>query len=134
MKKDALRKFQRLFESQRNQVLAQRSLASAELSVNPDDRYDEVDQATTDMEQLMRMRLQSRQAVHLRKLEEALRRIEQGTYGECVDCGDDIEIRRLEARPTTTLCVYCKEEQERREFHQVPLHERLVASGNPSHY
>jgi DnaK suppressor protein len=62
------------------------------------------------------MRLLNRETLYIKKLDEALRRIEEGTFGECDDCGEDIEIRRLEARPTATLCVSCKEEQERKEI------------------
>jgi DnaK suppressor protein len=42
-------------------------------------------------------------------------RIEDGTFGSCGDCEEPIEVRRLEARPMSTLCVACKEKQEHRE-------------------
>ena len=46
------------------------------------------------------------------KIDEALLRMEDGTYGVCEECGDDIGVDRLKARPVTTLCVRCKSEQE----------------------
>src|SRR5262249_9478162 len=104
-----------IFESQRRSLLFNDKVVHESFSVCSDDRYDEVDQATTDVEQSMRMRLLNRETLYLKKVEEALRRIEEGTFGECNACGEDIEIRRLEGRPTATLCVACKEEQERRE-------------------
>lgn len=118
MNKDKLKKFKRLFESQKSGLLFSDRIVRDDFGVCEDDRYDEVDQATTDVEQSMRMRLRNRETLYLKKLEEALRRIEEGSFGECDECGEDIELRRLEARPTATLCVGCKEEQERQEsFH-----------------
>jgi DnaK suppressor protein len=116
MKKETIKKFRKIFESQRDRILMSTRVVCDDLTVCPDDRYDEIDQATTDIEQSMRMRLRSRERLYIRKVEEALKRIEEGTFGECEDCGEDIELRRLEARPTATLCVSCKEEQERKEI------------------
>jgi DnaK suppressor protein len=115
MKKDKLKKFKRIFESQRKSILFNDRVIREDFSVCADDRYDELDQATTDIEQSMRMRLCNREILYIKKIEEALKRIGDGTFGQCEECGEDIELRRLEARPTATLCVSCKEEQERRE-------------------
>lgn len=115
MRKDTVRKFKRIFEAQRDRILFNDRVVREDFSVCADDRYDEIDQATTDIEQSMRMRLLNRETLYIKKIEEALKRIEEGTFGECEDCGEDIEVRRLEARPTATLCVSCKEEEERRE-------------------
>ena len=92
-----------------------------DFNVNDDDKYDEVDQATTDTEQAMRMRLRNRELLYLKKIDQALKRIEDGLFGQCDTCEEDIEVRRLEARPTATLCIACKEEEERMEV--------LTASG-----
>lgn len=116
MNKEKLKKFKRIFEAQRKSLLFSDKVVREDFSVNADDRYDEVDQATTDVEQSMRMRLRNRETLYVKKLDEALRRIDEGTFGECTECGEDIELRRLEARPTATHCVACKEEQERREM------------------
>jgi DnaK suppressor protein len=115
MNKEKLKKFRRIFESQRQSLLFNDKIVREDFGVNGDDRFDEIDQATTDVEQSMRMRLRNRESLYIKKVEEALRRIEEGSFGECEECGEDIELRRLEARPTATLCVSCKEEQERRE-------------------
>ena len=63
----------------------------------------------------MRMRLRNRESLLIKKIDEALVRIEEGTFGLCEACEEDIEIKRLEARPTATLCISCKEDQERME-------------------
>jgi DnaK suppressor protein len=116
MKKDKLKKFKKIFEAQRSALLFSDRVVREDFNVNGDDRFDEVDQATTDMEQSMRMRLRNRESFYIKKVEEALKRIEEGTFGECTECGEDIEARRLEARPTATHCIACKEEQERKEM------------------
>jgi len=115
MRKDKLVKFRKMFEKERNNLLFSDRVIREDFGVCNDDRPDELDQATTDSEQAMRMRLRNRETLYLKKIEEALTRIEAGEFGECETCGEDIEVRRLEARPTATLCVACKEEQERRE-------------------
>lgn len=115
MQKETARKFQRIFEAQRKSILFNDRVVREDFSISPDDRYDEIDQASVDIEQSMRWRLRNREAYFIKKINEALKRIEEGTFGECEECGEDIELKRLEARPTATLCVSCKEEQERKE-------------------
>ena len=61
----------------------------------------------------MRMQLKNRETFTLKKINEAIQRIEHGTYGQCESCEEPIELRRLQARPTTTLCIACKEEEEK---------------------
>ena len=115
MTKERMKKFKKIFEAQRKAILFNDRIMREDFEVCADDRYDEIDQATTDMEQSMRMRLRNREILYIKKVDDALTRIEEGSFGECDECGEDIELRRLEARPTATLCVGCKEEQERKE-------------------
>jgi len=61
------------------------------------------------------LRIRDREAKLIRKIREALGRLEQGTFGICEECGEEIPLRRLRARPVTTLCIECKEEQEAEE-------------------
>ncbi len=51
----------------------------------------------------------------LDKINKALVKIDDGTFGVCEECGEEISVKRLEARPETTLCIKCKEDQEREE-------------------
>ncbi|HAR44128.1 MAG TPA: conjugal transfer protein TraR [Bdellovibrionales bacterium] len=115
MRKDKLKQFKRLFEAQKRNILFNDRVIREDFSVSNDDRYDELDQATSDSEQYMRMRLRNREILYIKKIDEALKRIEEGVFGECDECGEPIEVRRLEARPTATLCVGCKEDAERKE-------------------
>lgn len=115
LKETTLNRFKKVFEEQRSAILYNDKVLRDDFAVNEEDRFDEVDQATTDVEQSMRMRLRNRERLYLKKIEEALERIADGTFGECSSCGGEIGIGRLRARPTATLCVSCKEEEERKE-------------------
>jgi len=117
MRKETLNRFKKMFVGEKRKLLFADKILRDEFSVNADDRFDEIDQATTDVEQSMRMRLCNRETLYLKKVEDALQRIEDGTFGLCESCEEDIGLKRLEARPTATLCVSCKEEQERKEVH-----------------
>lgn len=116
MRKDILKKFRKKFEEQKKNLLFNDKVMREDFQVNQDDRYDDVDQATSDVEQSLRMRLRNRELLLVKKIDEAIERIDEGSFGECESCQEDIEVRRLEARPTATLCIQCKEDQERREL------------------
>jgi DnaK suppressor protein len=73
---------------------------------------DEADRATQEEEQVLEQRIRDRELKLLHKIEAALRRIEDGSYGYCESTGEPIGVRRLLARPTATLSL---EEQERHE-------------------
>ncbi|MBC7386763.1 MAG: TraR/DksA family transcriptional regulator [Cryobacterium sp.] len=117
MRKETLNRFKKMFVEEKRKLLFSDKILREEFSVNADDRFDEIDQASTDMEQSMRMRLCNRETLYLKKVDQALARIEEGTFGLCDSCEEEIGLKRLEARPTATLCVSCKEEQERKEIH-----------------
>ncbi len=118
MKAEMILKFKGMFEEQRRNVLFNNSLISEDFQLTRDDMLDEADMTSSEMETSMRMRLRNRETLFLKKVDEAIQRIAEGSFGECESCGEDIEGKRLEARPTTTMCVSCKEESE----HQEHLH------------
>jgi len=60
-------------------------------------------------------RIEERQSRLIRKIKDALMRLEDGTFGICEECGEEISDQRLEARPIATLCIKCKEKQETEE-------------------
>jgi len=76
---------------------------------------DSVDQASADTDRGIAVQMRNRDRVILREVEQALRRIENGTFGECERCGEDISEPRLKANPSTTLCINCKAELESEE-------------------
>jgi len=76
---------------------------------------DPADRASVESEQFFALRLRDRERKLKAKIREALARIENGTYGICEECGGEIGIERLKARPVTSLCIECKSKQEERE-------------------
>jgi len=76
---------------------------------------DEMDVATGDTESALATKLLKRKTSYLKRIDYALDKIENNTYGICENCGDDINNKRLLARPMALLCITCKEEQEEAE-------------------
>ncbi len=73
------------------------------------------DRATQESEFSLELRTRDRERKLIRKIDEALKRIEDGTYGFCLETGEPIGVKRLEARPVATLSVEAQERRERRE-------------------
>lgn len=73
---------------------------------------DPADRATAESDRAFTLRLRDRERRLIRKIQAALQRIEDGTYGICEECGEDISLPRLKARPVTRLCINCKARQE----------------------
>ncbi|GAB7023438.1 RNA polymerase-binding protein DksA [Salidesulfovibrio brasiliensis] len=73
---------------------------------------DPADRATAESDRAFTLRLRDRERKLIKKIQQALQRIEDGDFGICQDCGDDISVPRLKARPMTTLCIECKSKQE----------------------
>lgn len=87
----------------------------SELDVKEEELADTVDRSTVETERNFTLRLRDRERKLLKKVEDALDRLEKGDLGDCSQCGQRIGISRLKARPVATLCIDCKEEQEQRE-------------------
>lgn len=73
---------------------------------------DPADRATAESDRSFTLRIRDRERRLIHKIQEAIRRIDDGVYGICEECGEDIGVPRLKARPVTTLCVSCKARQE----------------------
>jgi len=73
------------------------------------------DRASQESEFTMELRTRDRERKLIKKIDEALNKIDTGEYGYCEQCGVEIGVRRLEARPTATLCIDCKSLDEIRE-------------------
>jgi len=76
---------------------------------------DPADRATLESDRNFMLRIRDRERKLINKIREALQRIEDGSFGICDSCGDDIDIERLKARPVTTLCIECKRKEEAQE-------------------
>jgi len=101
--RDLLLEEKNLLLKQKNECVATEKLADA------------TDQAVEDQEKELNSRFNTRRFNLLKKIDKALKQIEDENYGICESCGGDIEEKRLLARPTATCCVECKIEQERKE-------------------
>ena len=86
-----------------------------DLNISTDDLPDEADLATSVINQSLTFELRNRERTMIAKINTALQRIQEGTFGMCGTCDEPIEKRRLEARPFSTLCVSCQEQDEHRE-------------------
>jgi len=114
-KKD-IEKFKLQLETMRDSVYqnAKKTLTD-NMVLDPNDLPDEMDLASSEALQSFEFRLRGREKAHLTKLTLALRKIDDGSFGTCVECDEPINKKRLEARPETQLCIRCKEDQERDE-------------------
>lgn len=76
---------------------------------------DPLDRASLESDRNFQLRLRDRERKLLKKIDDAIRRIETDTYGICEICGSEIDYERLRARPVTTMCIDCKNDQEEEE-------------------
>ncbi len=86
-----------------------------ELSGTNESFADPADRATAESDRAFTLRIRDRERRLIKKVKEALQRIEDGTYGLCEECGEEISLSRLKARPVTRLCINCKAKQEQDE-------------------
>ena len=87
----------------------------AHLQAETENHPDLADRATSETDRALELRTRDRQRKLISKIDEALRRIEDGSYGYCEDTGEPIGVARLEARPIATLSLEAQERHERRE-------------------
>lgn len=88
------------------------------------------DQASLESERSFELRIKDRERKLISKVYEALKKIEDGTYGICESCGDSIGVKRLMARPVTNLCINCKSEMEAEERKEETLAQQTARGGN----
>jgi DnaK suppressor protein len=116
MNKAQLKKFRALLEEKRDEIVKKaKQTLDEDMTLDANDLPDEMDLASSEYLQSFTFRLRGREKSFLDKITKALAKIDDGTFGTCEECGEDISIKRLEARPETTLCIRCKEDQERME-------------------
>lgn len=108
MNKKDLNNFKTLFSEMKQKII--RSISNKDLEADVDgDEVDEVQARTiTDVAE----KLSKREIQKLDKINVALKKIEDGSFGECESCGEDIGKKRLEALPGVEFCIACAEEQE----------------------
>jgi DnaK suppressor protein len=101
---------------QRDQLYGnQKKALGGDIHLDPDDFPDEIDTASSEINLQFTGRLREREQGLLAKIDTALQKMDDGEFGECVSCGEDIGVKRLRARPVAELCIDCKAEQEKLE-------------------
>ncbi len=114
MNKATLKKFKTLLTDKRDEILKKaKQTLEQDMALDTDDLPDEMDLASSEYLQSFTFRLRGREKAFLEKIQKALAKIDEGTFGVCEECSEEISVKRLEARPETTLCIRCKEDQER---------------------
>ncbi len=115
---ETLEKVKKMLIEEKTKILRklQKNMQEVDSSRDRQGVGDEIDSAVAmEMENLANA-LSSMEMARLRQIEDALRRIEEGTYGYCKVCGEPIEEGRLLAKPFATMCISCKEAEERKRF------------------
>ena len=114
MNKAQLKKFKALLETKRDEIVKKaKQTLNEDMTLDANDLPDEMDLASSEYLQSFTFRLRGREKSFLSKIHKALLKIEDGSFGKCEECEEEISVKRLEARPETTLCIRCKEDQER---------------------
>ncbi len=113
MKKRDTERCRAILRTQRESILENATrVRKGELEFDQDDFPDEMDMALAESNLSFAGRILERKSKLLCKIEETLERIDQGDYGDCTSCGEEIGVKRLMARPIARLCIACKDEQE----------------------
>ena len=107
--------FRRKLIGWRESILAESRDTLAALQQESENHPDFADRASSETDRAIELRARDRQRKLIAKIEAALARIDDGSYGYCVETGDPISLRRLDARPIATLSVEAQERHERRE-------------------
>ena len=115
MDKELMELFREKLTDKKTEILTEVGKTLNEMTDQTTNIPDPNDRATVESGRSFELRIRDRERKLLSKIEEALARIDEGTFGVCEDCGEDIGHKRLEARPVTTLCIDCKTLQETRE-------------------
>jgi DnaK suppressor protein len=95
-----------------NDILRKGEDTIADMTDDSEVYADPADRATAESDRAFVLRLRDRERKLIKKIQDALQRIEDGEFGICVECGEDISVARLKARPVTQLCINCKSKQE----------------------
>jgi DnaK suppressor protein len=116
MDKKKLDYYKALLLKHRQQILNSGIISNSEdLHIAQEDLADETDLASSLVSQQISVSIRERELIKLRKIDFALERINEGTFGHCEECEEEIGQKRLETQPWTDLCIVHAEEREREE-------------------
>jgi DnaK suppressor protein len=116
MKKKELEQLKALLEDEKRRILRHlEDISDTSVADLDTPSGDSVDIAALEINQNSLVKVGKRELNHLKKIDVALKKMEDGTYGECESCGEQIAVARLMARPVAQLCIDCKTAQENEE-------------------
>ena len=115
MNKEQLEHFARILQNWKRDLMVEVDRTVLHMKDEAANFPDPNDRATQEEEFSLELRTRDRERKLIRKIDEALKRIEDGSYGYCLETGEEIGIKRLEARPVATLSMEAQERRERRE-------------------
>ncbi|BDV41290.1 RNA polymerase-binding transcription factor DksA [Geotalea uraniireducens] len=115
MDSEKLEYFRTVLNEEIRSLLEEAGKTVSEMTADTTNFPDPNDRATQESDRNFELRIRDRERKLINKIKEALGRIDDGTFGICDVCGEEIGEARLKARPVTTLCIDCKIEQERKE-------------------
>ena len=107
--------FRQTLMAWKEEILRESRGTVVNLQAETENHPDLVDRASSESDRALELRTRDRQRKLISKIDEALRRIEDGSYGYCEETGEPIGLARLDARPTATLSLEAQERHERRE-------------------
>lgn len=112
MDKEKLEHFRSILNGKLEELLSGADRAVSGMSEKDENFPDPTDRASHETDRNFLLRVKDRERKLISKVKEALERIDDGSFGVCELCGEDISDKRLEARPVTTCCIECKKEEE----------------------
>ncbi|MCB2189031.1 MAG: RNA polymerase-binding protein DksA [Deltaproteobacteria bacterium] len=115
MDQEKLEFFRNLMHEKLEELRKEAASTVSGMTDDKDNLPDPTDRAAMESDRNFLLRIRDRERKLIAKIEEALERIDDGSYGICESCGEDISDERLKARPVTTLCIDCKKRQEANE-------------------
>jgi DnaK suppressor protein len=115
IRKEKLESLRRGLNARRETLVDELRQATANFIADDVAYSDSIDQASADADKTILLQMKNRDRNILWQIDQALRRMDSGDYGDCEQCGDDISEARLKAFPLTTLCIDCKSELESEE-------------------
>lgn len=107
--------FKKLLNSRMDDLLKEANRTVHVMTDQTENFPDPTDRASMESDRNFELRIRDRERKLIPKIKDALDRIEEGTFGICDECGEEISRERLKARPVTTLCIDCKKRQENQE-------------------
>jgi DnaK suppressor protein len=112
MEQKDLEYFRNLLAGMLEEALKHGEMTLEDMTDNNEIFADPADRATMESDRAFTLRIRDRERRLIKKIRAALQRLDDGTFGICDDCGEDIGVPRLKARPVTKLCINCKSKQE----------------------